>query len=150
MALPRPPSWALAACLALVALSIALLPQVAVAEVADPYTKLYELYVRVAKLASQGIDVGDVVEYLSRALKFLELERYADALEELERAEVILSELELSAGSVVLRMRLSKYGTAVALALVPVAIYVLLPRVYVYAWYRARRRWLVLRERTRR
>jgi len=149
--LPRSVGWALTIPLVLVAISLAVaVPQVAQAEFLDPYTKLYELYVRVVKLASQGVDVGEVAEHLSRALKLLELGQYGEAAEEVGRAEEVLTRLELSANTIALRASLAKYGGVAALASVPLAVYVLLPRVYVYTWYRARRRWVVVRERTRR
>jgi hypothetical protein len=131
-------------------LAVSVLPRVAHAEVLDPYSKFYELYVRTVRLASQGIDVGEVVGYLSKSLELLEAGRYGEAFEEMVRAEDVVARLELSAGGVVMRGMLVKYGATAVLALLPVAIYLLLPRVYVYAWYRARRRWVVVREHTRR
>jgi len=147
---PRSARYLLTTSVLVAVLAAPALLHVANAEAPDPYSKLYELYTRTVRLASQGIDVGGVVEHLSKALKLLELGRYTEALEELGRAEGLLSELELGAGGTVLRMRLARYGTAAALASVPLATYLLLPRVYVYAWYRARRRWVVVVERTRR
>ena len=149
--LPSPTKTALAAGLVLALLSVAsVLPRVAYTEVSDPYAKFYELYVRTVRLASQGINVDEVVEHLSKSLELLEAGHYGEALEEMVCAEDVITRLELSAGSVVLRNALVRYGAATALALVPLAIYLLLPRVYVYAWYRARRRWVVVREHTRR
>jgi len=150
VSLPKSARYLLTTSILVAVLAAPALLHVAKAEAPDPYSKLYELYTRTVRLASQGIDVGGVVEHLSRALKLLELGRYTEALEELGRAEGLLSELELGAGGTALRMRLARYGAAAALASVPLATYLLLPRVYVYAWYRARRRWVVVGERTRR
>jgi len=148
---PKSARWS-AAFLVLAALALATVavPWVARAEVADPYSRFYELYVRTVRISSRGVDVCEVLEHLSEVLKLLELGRYGEALEEMGRAEEVLARLEHVAGALVLRVSLAKYGGAAVLASVPLAVYVLLPRVYVYAWYRARRRWVVVSERTRR
>lgn len=147
----RPVIWVPIALLLLTAVFFLLtdILQIARAEQADPYSKFYELYGRTVRLASRGVDVSEVIEHLSKALKLLEAGRYGDALEEMERAEAILSEIEPAADRVVLEKNLVRYGTVAALASLPAAIYVLLPRAYIYAWYRARRRWVVAHERSR-
>ncbi|MCS7099818.1 MAG: hypothetical protein RMH84_07200 [Sulfolobales archaeon] len=115
----------------------------------DPYLKFYELYRRVADLALQGVDVGELVKLLNSALDLLESGELGEASRVLSELEWMVSELEEEASAIVLEKSIAKYATVAALLSFPVAVYLLLPRAYLYLWYSSRRRWLVTYERSR-
>jgi hypothetical protein len=45
-----------------------------------------------------------------------------------------------------MQVLLHKALTTLALVLIPVAVYMLLPRIYLYLWYTSRRRWAVVKK----
>lgn len=115
----------------------------------DIYSKLYELYVRTAELSLKGIETGKLEELLASAVDLIESGDYSKALEVMSEVEKYLFELESRAGTIMLEKSLVKYGTAVAVASIPLLIYLLLPRLYIYLWYTTRRNWVVASERPR-
>ncbi len=111
--------------------------------------KFIDLYIRIAKLAKEGVNVSHLVEKLAvvnDALQKNELTSINNTLSSLE-VEVLL--LEERASSIVFMQNLFKILTAVFIASIPVFTYLFLPRAYLYLWYRARRRWYIRYEHSR-
>ena len=116
----------------------------------DPYERFLEIYSRVVNLALKGINVSQYVTILNNALQLLEENRSEEAMELMNSIEADLSELESIAGNIVLSQTLIKYATAAAILSLPVLVYLLLPRLYVYIWFKSRRRWVLVNERSKR
>ncbi|MCX8205512.1 MAG: hypothetical protein N3H31_07680 [Candidatus Nezhaarchaeota archaeon] len=131
----------------LVMLVVALLSTASPAD--DPHPEFYKLYGRIADLAVRGVDVDELVRLLSSALDLLESGELGEASRVLSELEGMVSELEEEASAIVLEKSIAKYATVAALLSFPVAVYLLLPRAYLYLWYSSRRRWLVTYERSR-
>ncbi|MEM2499344.1 MAG: hypothetical protein QXI94_04170 [Sulfolobales archaeon] len=115
----------------------------------DVYSKFFELYSRTAELSLKGVETGRLEELLASALHFIEAGDYGRASEVMSEVGRCLLELESRVDELLLVKNLVKYGTAVALLVLPLLIYLLLPRLYVYLWYMARRSWVVTSERPR-
>ncbi len=105
-----------------------------------------KLYVEVAELGKEGVNVTPLVHELSKALKLIN----EGTNESLVRAEYVLSHvrsevesLKAESPRIVLMNDFRKYGTAAAIATIPVALYFLLPRAYLAIWFRVRKRWVV-------
>ena len=132
----------------LILLSLVSSPIIMVCE--NPYEKFLSMYSRVVNLALKGINVSQYVINLDKALQLLEANKSEEALELMSRVEADLRELESRADNIVLTQTLSKYATAVAILSIPILVYFLLPRLYVYAWFKSRRRWVIVNERNKR
>lgn len=112
------------------------------------FMEVYEGLVEVSEL---GIDVGPLISKLSTALDLI---NDGDP-QSLTKAESLINEVrsELQvirsrAGYVVLYLSLSKYLIIASLALMPIAIYYVLPRAYLMIWFKVRRGWVVRHGRT--
>jgi len=136
--------------LILLTLLIGLVFQSAVVLCEDPYERFLEMYGRVVNLALKGINVSQYVIALNNALQLLEENRSEEAIELMNRIEANLSELEPRADSIVFSQTVSKYATAAAILSLPVLVYLLLPRLYIYVWFKSRRRWVLVNERGKR
>jgi len=109
------------------------------------------VYKDVVELSRLGIDVDGLVSKLSLALDLI----VEDSPESISRAELIIDEVRAEVGRLksevnyyVIYRSLHKYLVVAVLALIPVGIYYLLPRVYLIIWFRLRRRWVVRYGRT--
>ncbi len=118
----------------------------AASDVGSVREEFIKLYAEVAELGKEGINVTSLVHELSIALKLIN----EGTNESLARAESILSHvrsevesLKAEAPQIILISNFRKYGTAAAIAAIPVALYFLLPRAYLAIWFRVRRRWVV-------
>ena len=118
----------------------------ATSDVGNVKEEFIQLYIEVAELGKEGINVTSLVHELSKALKLIN----EGTNESLIRAESILSRvrselesLKAEAPRIILANNVRKYGAVTALASVPVVFYFLLPRVYLAIWFRVRRRWVV-------
>ena len=98
---------------------------------------------RASKLHSMGVNTTSVVEKLSSAVEAYEHGDSEKAWALLNEARKIVEELEKGAGETYSRLLLLKAATVTLLASIPIAVYLLLPRVYLYLWFRVRRRWVV-------
>lgn len=116
----------------------------------DPHEKFLSIYGRVVDLALKGIDVHQYVVALNEALQLLESNKSEEAVELMNRIDSDLRELESRAGNIVFTKTLSKYTTATAILSLPAIVYFLLPRLYIYVWFRSRRRWVLVNERNKR
>ncbi len=105
-----------------------------------------DVYVDVAKLGKEGINVTSLVHELSKALKLID----EGSNESLLKAKAIIDhvksevrKLKAEAPRIILMDNLRKYLIVAALACIPIAFYFLLPRAYLLVWFRVRRRWVV-------
>lgn len=113
-------------------------------------SKLSDVDIRIAgildkakNLYMKGVNVTDVVRKLDEVVELYErgdIDRARDILNDIE-VEVL--ELEKIADNVYRSIVISKAITIAFLVSIPVAVYYFLPRVYLYIWFKLRRRWLV-------
>lgn len=112
----------------------------------DLASEFLAVYREVLELDALGVDVSGLVSKLSLALDLMS----DGAPESVSKAELIISEvrsevsrLKSEANYYVMYRSLLKYSAIAAFALIPVATYFLLPRIYLIMWFRFRRRWVV-------
>ncbi|MEM1651230.1 MAG: hypothetical protein QXH94_05535 [Sulfolobales archaeon] len=115
----------------------------------DVYSKFLELYSRTVELSLKGVETGEVEDLLASTIESIESGDYDRALKLMSEVERHLLVLEREAGFIVLTKNLVKYGTAALLLSIPLLVYLLLPRLYIYLWYETRRNWVVTSERPR-
>lgn len=114
--------------------------------------ELLSVYGELVRLSRLGVNVDDLVEDLSAALELINdgssesLARARSILEDVRRR---LEAVRSRASYEVAYRSLVKYSSVAVLAMIPLATYYLLPRVYLRIWFRARRRWVVKHGRTR-
>lgn len=136
--------------LILLTLLTSIVLQSAIVSCGDPYEKFLDLYGRIVDLALKGINVSQYVTVLKNVLQLLEANRSEEAMELMIGIEANLSELESKAGNIVFSQTVIKYATAAAILSLPALVYLLLPRLYVYVWFKSRKRWVLINERSKR
>ena len=94
-------------------------------------------------LESKGVDVSSLIEDLDKAIKLYEMGERKEALKIIRSIEAEVSKLKAIANEVAMRRTIYKAVTVAALASIPVIVYFLLPRAYLYLWYLPRRKWIV-------
>jgi hypothetical protein len=109
------------------------------------------VYKDVVELGRLGMDVSGLVSKLSVALDLIS----DGSPDSLSKAESLINDvrsevyrLKSEANYYVMHRSLYKYSVVAVLALIPLAIYYLLPRIYLIIWFRLRRRWVVKYGRT--
>lgn len=136
----------------LILLTISLLLTSAVNTVPnDVMSDFLVVYKDVVELGRLGIDVSGLVSKLSVALDLIS----DGSPNSLSKAESLINDvrsevyrLKSEANYYVMYRSLYKYSVVAVLALIPLAIYYLLPRIYLIIWFRLRRRWVVRYGRT--
>jgi len=113
-------------------------------------SKLSDVDIRIAdildkakNLYMKGVNVTDVVRKLDEVVELYERGDIDRARDILNDTEVEVLELEKIADNVYRSIVISKAITIAFLVSIPVAVYYFLPRVYLYIWFKLRRRWLV-------
>jgi hypothetical protein len=113
-------------------------------------SKLSDVDIRIAdildkakNLYMKGVNVTDVVKKLDEVVELYERGDIDRARDILNDTEVEVLELEKIADNVYRSIVISKAITIAFLVSIPVAVYYFLPRVYLYIWFKLRRRWLV-------
>uniref|UniRef100_A0A7C4FE87 Uncharacterized protein n=1 Tax=Ignisphaera aggregans TaxID=334771 RepID=A0A7C4FE87_9CREN len=124
-------------------LCILLLAPMLTARTEDLDLEVAILVDRASKLHSMGVNTTNVVEKLSSAVEAYEHGDFEKAWAHLNEARKIVEELEKGAGEAYSRLLLLKVATVALLASIPIAVYLLLPRAYLYLWFRVRRKWVV-------
>lgn len=109
----------------------------------DIYTEFLDLYKRVVELARKGVDVSSVYAKLKEVHELMLQGRLGEAKTLLDSARADVDRLSSKASEAVLMSSVLKGVYIAFLASIPILVYFLLPRVYLYAWYRSRRRWVV-------
>lgn len=136
----------------LILLTISLLLTSAVNTVPnDVMSDFLVVYKDVVELGRLGIDVSGLVSKLSVALDLIS----DGSPDSLSKAESLINDvrsevyrLKSEANYYVMYRSLYKYSVVAVLALIPLATYYLLPRIYLIIWFRLRRRWVVKYGRT--
>ncbi len=112
----------------------------------QPYDdELKELYIRVYRLGREGIDVSDIVNDMNRVVELVNAGRLDEADKLIRDIESRVARLETEAGDILFWENFRKYSVVAILISLPIIAYIFLPRLYLEAWYRLRRRWLVKR-----
>jgi len=113
-------------------------------------SKLSDVDIRIAdildkakNLYMKGVNVTDVVRKLDEVVELYECGDIDRARDIFNDTEVEVLELEKIADNVYRSIVISKAITIAFLVSIPVAVYYFLPRVYLYIWFKLRRRWLV-------
>jgi hypothetical protein len=95
------------------------------------------------RLYSKGVDVAVVIEKLDNAIALYESGRVDEAYAALSEARSMIMDLSSVADRVYYYNTMVKAVTVAVLAVIPIAIYILLPRIYLYVWFKTRRKWIV-------
>jgi len=122
------------------------------ASVEDVEKEFLSIYKELVELSTLGIDVSDLIKELSVILELMD----DGSNESITKAESLLKDirtrleiLKSKASYEILYVNLIKYSSITLLALIPVATYLLLPRVYLKVWFKVRKRWVIRYGRTR-
>ena len=95
-------------------------------------------------LESREVNVSSLIHRVDEDIKGLEKDPgNATYIKDLESIREEIKALKSDAENIYIINNIIRYSTAVGIGLVPVAVYILLPRIYLYIWYRTRRRWIV-------
>lgn len=122
---------------------IALHAPVSRAEQADVYTQIAELINTLEYLYKKGVDVTSIVRDLNTVIELASLGNTDEALTRLEQIKSKLRELEHIAEDTYIAKMAIKFVLVGFIASIPVAVYLILPRVYLHLWYSVRRKWIV-------
>jgi len=98
-------------------------------------------------LSSRGVDVSNLTRRLDAAIRLYEANRTSEAVSLLDNVSSDVQSLKAAAEEVYLRKTVAKYSLAVFVLSLPLVAYLVIPRVYVYVWFRLHRGWLVERRR---
>lgn len=96
-------------------------------------------------LHGKGLDVEPVIKTLNKAIEVYYENNVVEAHEYLEKAKHLVEELKSTAETVYLTSLLTKTCIVTALASTPLVVYLVLPRLYLYLWFKSRRKWIVVR-----
>ncbi|MEM1642754.1 MAG: hypothetical protein QXI85_08215 [Desulfurococcaceae archaeon] len=94
-------------------------------------------------LHSRGLRVDDVVDLLNKAIGEYSRGNTQSAIAYLEEAKQRVVYLKPVAEKVYLEILITRGLTVAILASIPILIYFVLPRVYLYVWFKLHRRWII-------
>jgi len=126
--------------IALLVLALSALP---VVQGSDFDSEVGVLVEEAGRLYSKGVDVAVVIEKLDNAIALYESGRVDEAYVALSEARSMIMDLSSIADRVYYYNTMVKAVTVAVLAVIPIAIYILLPRIYLYVWFKTRRKWIV-------
>ncbi|ADI31976.1 DUF1616 domain-containing protein [Staphylothermus hellenicus] len=96
-------------------------------------------------LYNHGVNVEDLVHKLDQAVKLINNGDYDRAKTILSGIKNEIASLKSKAETIYLYKTIYKYGLVAILLSLPILAYFLIPRIYLYLWYRLRRGWIVKR-----
>jgi len=128
--------------LLLILSSIAILPVVFSSDFDSEIGVLVE---KAGELYSKGLNITVVLEKLNRAIALYEEGGVEDADMLLSEVNSLIGDMRALADRVYLANMVIKVVTILVLAVIPLAVYFLLPRIYLYVWYKTRRKWILSR-----
>lgn len=105
--------------------------------------KIVYAYKIVYELGRMGIDVSSLVDKLNEARKLIDKGDYGGAEKIVDEVISEAEALKKEAPGIVFWRNFRKAVTVVCLASIPILTYFFLPRVYLEAWYRLKRKWVV-------
>ncbi len=94
-------------------------------------------------LYSRGVDIEDLVQKLDHVVKLIEGRDYDEARVLLSEIRTEVDLLKARAEEIYLYKSIYKYGLQGLVLSTPILVYILLPRIYLYLWFRFRRKWIV-------
>ncbi|MEM1879113.1 MAG: hypothetical protein QXJ18_05060 [Desulfurococcaceae archaeon] len=94
-------------------------------------------------LHSRGLCVDDVVDLLNKAIGEYSRGNTQSAIAYFEEAKQRVFYLKPVAERVYLEILITRGLTVAILASIPILIYFVLPRVYLYVWFKLHRRWII-------
>ncbi|MEM2014481.1 MAG: hypothetical protein QXJ16_03355 [Desulfurococcaceae archaeon] len=94
-------------------------------------------------LHSRGLCVDDVVDLLNKAIEEYSRGNTQSAIAYFEEAKQRVVYLKPVAERVYLEILITRGLTVAILASIPILIYFVLPRVYLYVWFKLHRRWII-------
>lgn len=145
------------ALLALVAVTLTLTPTICPSEALNAssrWVEVYRLYEWLVELYRRGGEVSNATAVLAEAVELLEMCETSQCLSRVDQllntTAKLLDEAEEALPRVQAIRTLSLAAKAAVLLSLPVAAYILLPRLVAWEWYFTRRRWLVVGRRKKR
>lgn len=108
-------------------------------------SEIGDLVERAGELYSKGLNVSAVIEKLNSAIVKYEENSTEEARRLIAEVRGLIENMSTIADRVYFTNMARKALVVAALASIPVLVYTLLPRAYLYLWYRSRRKWLVSR-----
>jgi len=123
-------------------LSLVILPIVLSSNIDSEIGVLVE---EAGELHSKGLDVTEILEKLNNAIALYEEGSVEDANRLLREVKSLIENSRIIANSVYLTNIVIKIVTISILIAIPLVVYFLLPRLYLYLWYKSRKKWVVLR-----
>lgn len=102
-----------------------------------------EVVERLSRLRSMGGNVTGLVEEVNRAIQHAENGDIDSANRILDEVEANITSLEPVVEHDYRIHTIEKYAIVVILLLLPVIVYLGLPRLYLALWFRLRRKWIV-------
>jgi hypothetical protein len=100
---------------------------------------------KAGELYSKGLNITVVLGKLNRAIALYEEGDVEDANMLLSEVNSLIGDMRVLADRVYLVNMVIKVVTVLVLAVIPLAVYFLLPRIYLYVWYKTRRKWILSR-----
>lgn len=94
-------------------------------------------------LHSKGVNVDEVVDLLNKALDEYGKNNTQRALEYFKEAKQRINSLKAEAQYTYMTVLITKALTVVSLISIPLLLYLLLPKVYLYIWFKLHRNWIV-------
>lgn len=94
-------------------------------------------------LHSRGVDVGPVVDLLNKAVSEYSNGSFEKAYGYIEEARRRVESLKVEAESTYIKIMVVKAVTVASLASIPLLTYFMLPRLYLYLWFKLHRKWIV-------
>lgn len=107
------------------------------------YRRFLDSYIEIVKLSQQGVDVSNEVKMLKELHKNLVNGTTENINEMLDKIEADVAKLKQEAPRIILMNNLVKALTIIGMVFIPLFLYILIPRIYLYLWYRARKRWVI-------
>jgi len=108
-------------------------------------SEIGDLVERAGDLYSKGLDVNIIIEKLNNAVVLSEQGSIEEAKKVLSEVRSLIVDMNAVADSIYFTNILIKGVTVASLVAIPVLVYTLLPRVYLYLWFKSKKKWLVLR-----
>ena len=101
------------------------------------------VYSKVERIGLSGVNTSFYIDKLNYVVYLIKHRDYINAYKLLktidEQVSIVLSELP----SIEFYRNVIKYATAGILLAIPILSYYLIPRIYVFLWYRARKQWVI-------
>jgi len=128
-------------------IAVLLIVAMIVPQIADPCSPdaISKVVRGLEELSQSYVNVTSAVRYADKWLKACGEGNYTEAVKVYSNVSEEVMRLSVFRDSSRLGMLLYKALTTLVFVLIPIAIYLLLPRVYLYLWYSSKKRWFVVK-----